>query len=190
MNNSSRRIFLLGEIDRESIGKIILQLLDLNDQSKEPILLLVDSSGGSVPAMLMLLDTMRMIESPVNVLVMGRAHSAAATLTILAEKGRRFSTVEATMMVHPVTTQTHGRVNEMQQFINYIAISESQQTQKILAASGIPKAQLEKLIPTEKIMSSAEALEYGFIDKIVTNLATDIPDYYPTTSGQEGACAS
>jgi hypothetical protein len=39
-------------------------------------------------------------------------------------------------------------------------------------------------------MSSAEALEYGFIDKIVTNIANDIPDYRSATSGQEALCAS
>jgi ATP-dependent Clp protease, protease subunit len=190
MNDKARRVFLNGEIDKESTEKVITHLLELDDIGPAPILLMVNSMGGNCPAMFMILNVIHAIAAPVNILILGRAYSAAAVLSILSAKGRRFMMSDATMMLHPVTTHSNGRVDEILQHAQYVSNAESIQIKRVLKSSTISQKQLSQLMRVEKIFSAQKALEWGFVDKIVTNLAADIPDYRPATNGQEALCDS
>ena len=168
VNAHGRTLFLYGDIDTDLIQKTVQKLLELGQDSSDPILLIVNSPGGNVRCMNALLDAIRMTTAPVNVLVLGQACSAAAILTILAEPGRRFVSPTSTLMVHPISSYSRGNSTEMREELRRITRLELDQRKEILERTRLSRSELNKLMRTEKLIRAGEALNYGMVDKIVT----------------------
>ncbi len=114
----NRQIFLFSPIDSYSSEYIIRQLLDLDRQSNDEITMFINSPGGSVTQMFAIIDTMRMIKSPVRTVVMGIAASAAA---VIASAGKvRLIASTAQIMIHQVSAGTFGSIFEMQETMDQI----------------------------------------------------------------------
>ncbi|MBS0653181.1 MAG: ATP-dependent Clp protease proteolytic subunit, partial [Verrucomicrobia bacterium] len=97
----SRRIFLCDAVDSESAKDVIRKLwfLELTDPGK-PILLVINSPGGSVDSGFAIWDQVKMISSPVTTLITGLAASMGSILSLCAAPGRRFATPNARIMIH------------------------------------------------------------------------------------------
>ena len=57
-----RRVFLLGEINSQSVNAILIQLMYLVDSSDEPINIYINSGGGEVTSGLVLYDFIQSIQ--------------------------------------------------------------------------------------------------------------------------------
>ena len=68
---SKRTIYLNGEINDEAALSIITQLHYLEDNSQEPITLVINSPGGSVSAGLAIYDVMQALSCPVTTAAVG-----------------------------------------------------------------------------------------------------------------------
>ena len=96
-----RRIFLSRQVDDQSSRDIIHRLWMLSDEDpKKPILFVINSPGGSVDAGMAIWDAIQMIDAPVYTLVTGIAASMGSILSLAAEKGKRFATPNARVMIH------------------------------------------------------------------------------------------
>ena len=80
---SKRTIYLNGEINDEAALSIITQLHYLEDNSQEPITLVINSPGGSVSAGLAIYDVMQALSCPVTTAAIGLAASMAALVLAL-----------------------------------------------------------------------------------------------------------
>ena len=80
---SKRTIYLNGEINDEAALSIITQLHYLEDNSQEPITLVINSPGGSVSAGLAIYDVMQALSCPVTTAAVGLAASMAALVLAL-----------------------------------------------------------------------------------------------------------
>ena len=85
----SRILFIGSEINPEMANAIVSALLYLDSVSHEPIRLYINSGGGAVCAGYAIIDTMRMIESPVETVCVGMAASMAAVILACGEPGCR-----------------------------------------------------------------------------------------------------
>ena len=81
----SRILFIGSEINPEMANAIVSALLYLDSVSHEPIKLYINSGGGAVCAGYAIIDTMRMIESPVETVCVGMAASMAAVILACGE---------------------------------------------------------------------------------------------------------
>ena len=96
-----RRILLSAPIDDKSAKEVIRKLwyLEYTDPGK-PILLVINSPGGSVDSGFAIWDQMQMISSPLTTLVTGLAASMGSVLSLAAAPKKRFATPNARIMIH------------------------------------------------------------------------------------------
>lgn len=168
----SRRIFISDAIDSESSREIIKKLwyLELKEPGK-PILLVINSPGGSVDAGFAIWDQVRLITSPVTTLVTGLAASMGSILSLCAAKGRRFATPRARIMIHQpmIGGVIKGQATDLD-----IQAKEMLKTRDILIriyidATGKDYGTIERAIDRDTWMTADEAKDFGLLDKIVTS---------------------
>ena len=95
-----RRIFLDGSIDRDSANDFLLQLMYLEEESSEPIDILINSPGGEVNAGLLIYDAIQGSQVIINLYCTGTAASMAADILAGGQKGRRFILPHSKVMIH------------------------------------------------------------------------------------------
>ena len=168
-----RKIFLWGAVTDESAKDITEKLLYL--EATEPgkeITFYIDSPGGSVTAGLAIYDTMKLISSPITVVVTGMAASMGSILLCGAPKGRRLIYPHARVLIHQPLIS--GRFIGPATDIN-IQAQEMEKVRaelnKILAdSSGQPLERINKDTDRDFYLNADEAIAYGLADKIVTKI--------------------
>ena len=163
-----RIIFLGTEVDDYVANVIQAQLLflDTSDPGKD-ISLYINSPGGSVYAGLGIYDTMQFINSDVATICTGMAASMAAVLLVAGEKGKRSALKHSRVMIHQPMGGMRGQASDME--INYkqIMLLRDELYQIISDHSGQPFEKIMKDSDRDYLMTSAEAKEYGMIDKVL-----------------------
>ena len=163
-----RIIFLGTEVDDYVANVIQAQLLflDTSDPGKD-ISLYINSPGGSVYAGLGIYDTMQFINSDVATICTGMAASMAAVLLVAGEKGKRSALKHSRVMIHQPMGGMRGQASDME--INYkqIMLLRDELYQIISDHSGQPFEKIRKDSDRDYWMTSAEAKEYGMIDKVL-----------------------
>ena len=165
-----RIIFLSTPIDDDVASAIIAQLLFLDSQdAKKDIYLYINSPGGFVSAGLGIYDTMKYIKPKVATICIGQASSMGAFLLAGGEKGKRFALPNARIMIHQPLGGAQGQASDIKIQADEILFLK-QKINKILADNTKKSLkQIEKDTDRNFFMSPEEAVEYGLIDKIITN---------------------
>lgn len=168
----SRRIFLCDAVDSDSAKDIIRKLwfLELTDPGK-PILLVINSPGGSVDSGFAVWDQVKMITSPVTTLITGLAASMGSVLSLCAAPGRRFATPNARIMIHQpsVNAIIRGQATDLDIHAKEILKTRKALVDVYVKATGKDAAVIDKSIDRDTWMSSKEAMDFGLLDKIVTS---------------------
>ena len=96
------RIIFLGEqVDATTASLVIAQLLFLESEDPEKeIFLYINSPGGSITDGMGIVDTMNYIKCPVSTICVGMAASMGAVLLASGEKGKRYATPNAEILIH------------------------------------------------------------------------------------------
>lgn len=167
-----RRIFLSDSVDSESASDIIRKLwyLELSDPGK-PILLVINSPGGSVDSGFAIWDQIKLISSPVTTLVTGLAASMGSILSLAAAKGRRFATPHSRIMIHQPSI--HGLIRGQATDLD-IQAKEIMKTREAIVnvyveATGKEFSVIDKAIDRDAWMSAEEALAFGLLDMVITS---------------------
>ena len=167
-----RIIFLGTQIDDYTANVIQAQLLYLDSaDSGKDISIYLNSPGGSVFAGLGIYDTMQYISSDVSTICTGMAASMAAVLLVAGEKGKRFALQHSRVMIHQPMGGAQGQASDIE-----ITAREIQKLKKELYTiianhSGQPYDKVYADRDRDYWMTSAEAAEYGMIDKVLTRNA-------------------
>jgi ATP-dependent Clp protease, protease subunit len=166
-----RRIFISDAIDNESARDVIRKLwfLDFQDPGK-PILLVINSPGGSVDAGFAIWDQAKLIRSPITTLVTGLAASFGSILSLLADKGRRFCTTNARIMIHQplIGGVIRGQATDLEIHAREITKTKDDIIKVYTDATGKSYEEISKSIDRDCWLSAQEAKDFGLIDKIVT----------------------
>jgi ATP-dependent Clp protease protease subunit len=165
-----RKVTLWGEVSDRTCRDVTEKLLYLEmvDPGKD-ITFYLNSPGGSVTAGMALFDTMKLITSPITVVVTGMAASMGSILLSAAPKGRRLLYPHARVLIHQPLIM--GRIVAPAVDIN-IQAQEMEKTReelnKILAAaSGQPLEKIQRDTDRDFYLNAQEAIEYGLADAIV-----------------------
>ena len=169
-----RKLSLWGPVEDASARDITERLLYLEAVAPgEPITFYINTPGGSITAGMAIYDTIRLITSPVKVVVTGMAASMGSILLQAPkQKGSRLLFPHAQVMIHqPLimgrivapAVDIHIQAQEMERM--------RRELNAILAeASGQPLAKVEKDTDRDFYMTAKEAVDYGLADGIVAKL--------------------
>lgn len=168
----SRRILLSGGVDSKMAEDAIKKIWYLEFQEPgKPILVIINSPGGSVDAGFAIWDHLKMISSPVTTLITGIAASMGSILSLAASPGRRFATPKSRIMIHQpaIGGIVQGQATDLEIQAREILKTKKMIIEMYTAATGKSYDAIEKSIDRDTWMSAEEALEFGLIDKIVTS---------------------
>lgn len=166
-----RIIFLGVQVDDASADDVIAQLIVLESQDPDrDILMYINSPGGSFTAMTAIYDTMQYIRPDVQTFVIGQAASAAAVLLGAGAKGKRFALPNARMLIHqPAMEGAGGMASDLEIAANEIIRMREWLETTIAKHTGRSIEDVRKDIERDKILSAAEAKEYGLIDEVLAS---------------------
>jgi len=167
-----RRVFLAKPVDMDSVAEAIRKIWYLeHEDAGKPILLVINSPGGSVDAGFALWDQIKMITSPVTTLVTGLAASMGSILSLVAEKGRRFATPNCRIMIHQPSIHgvIQGQATDLEIQAKEILKTRDQIIDIYVQATGKDREVIGKALDRDTWMSADEALEFGLLDGIVTS---------------------
>jgi ATP-dependent Clp protease protease subunit len=166
-----RKIFLWGAVEDASARDITEKLLYLEatDPGK-PITFYINTPGGSITAGMAIYDTIKLISSPVTVVVTGMAASMGSILLSAPAKGNRLLYPHARVMIHQplIMGQFQGPAVDI-----HIQAQEMERTRdelnRILAdASGQTLKKIEADTDRDFYLTAEEAIAYGLADAIVS----------------------
>lgn len=166
----SRRLFLSEAIDSDSVNALIKKLWYLElTKPGVPILLVINSPGGSVDAGFAVWDQIKMITSPVTTLVTGLAASMGSVLSLCAAPKRRFATPNARFMIHQpmIGGVIKGQATDLEIQAREILKTRQALVTLYVEATGKTSEEIEQAIDRDTWMTADEAKAFGLLDKVV-----------------------
>ena len=174
-----RIIFLNGEVNDTMSALVCAQLLFLEAESpKKPIQLYINSPGGVVTSGFAMYDTMRYIRAPVHTLCMGTARSMGSFLLMAGEPGTRAALPNASILIHQPLGGFQGQASDMLIHAEEILKTKQRMTRLYADHCGRSYEAFEQAMDRDRFMTAEEALEWGLIDRILTE--RDINDTLET----------
>ncbi|RUM70660.1 MAG: ATP-dependent Clp endopeptidase proteolytic subunit ClpP [Sulfurovum sp.] len=164
-----RIIMLSGEVNDQVASTIVAQLLFLEAQDPDKdIYFYINSPGGVITSGLAMFDTMNYIKPDIVTICIGQAASMGAFLLSSGTKGKRYALPNARIMIHQPSGGAQGQSTDIQ--IQAEEIQRLKDTLNEIMADNCGKKakELEKDTERDNFMSSAQAVEYGLIDQILT----------------------
>ena len=163
-----RIILLSGEIDDECANSVIAQLLYIDSLNNEEISLYINSPGGSVTSGMAIYDTMNFVKSDVSTICLGMAASMGALLLSSGKKGKRYALPNSEIMIHQPLGGAKGQATEIKIAAEQI-LKTKEKLNKILSENtGQDLKKVEQDTERDHFLDANEALDYGLIDKIIT----------------------
>lgn len=168
-----RKIFLWGGVTDKTASDVTEKLLYLEmDAPGKEITFYINTPGGSITAGMAIYDTMKLISSPITVVVTGMAASMGSILLCGADKGKRFLYPHSRVLIHQplisgqmiaVAVDIHIQAKEMERLRDEL--------NAILAeSSGQPLEKIQKDTDRDFYMTADEAIAYGLADKVVDKI--------------------
>ena len=167
---NTRSILLAGEVNQQTAMAVVLELLDLANESDEDITLYINSPGGSVTDGLAIYDVMNYIKPDVSTVVMGMAASMGAFLLSSGAKGKRYALPNAEIMIHQPLGGTGSGITQetnIQIIAEHLAETREKLEQILAENTGQSIEKIHIDCERDNYMSAKEALDYGLIDRII-----------------------
>jgi ATP-dependent Clp protease, protease subunit len=167
-----RRLFISKSIDMELADAVIKKLWFLEYSStNDQVVIVINSPGGSVDAGFAIWDQIKMMPFPVATLVTGLAASMGSVLALCAKSGKRFATPRSRFLIHQPSlgNAVEGQATDLEIQAREILKTKKQIVDLYCEATHKSAEEMEKAIDRDRWMSAQEALEFGLVDKLVSN---------------------
>ena len=167
-----RIIFLGVQVDDASADDVMAQLLVL--ESTDPdrdIILYINSPGGSFTAMTAIYDTMQYIKPQIQTVCLGQAASAAAVLLGAGTPGKRLALPNARVLIHQPAMEGGGyaQASDIEIHANELIRMREWLEETLAKHTGRGVDQVRNDIERDKILTAAEALDYGLVDQVLAS---------------------
>nr|WP_255285631.1 ATP-dependent Clp protease proteolytic subunit [Nocardia pseudobrasiliensis] len=165
-----RIIFLGTQVDDDIANKLCAQLLLLaaEDPTRE-ISLYINSPGGSVTAGMAIYDTMQLVEPDVATYGLGLAASMGQFLLTAGAKGKRFALPHARIMMHQPSAGIGGSAADIAIMAEQFAHTKRELNELQALHTGKSIEQVTQDADRDRWFTAKEALEYGFIDQVISH---------------------
>ena len=169
-----RIIFVSGPVHDGMATLIVAQLLFLEAEnpSKE-IAMYINSPGGVVTSGLSIYDTMQYIRPKVSSLCIGQAASMGSLLLAAGEAGMRYSLPNSRIMVHQPSGGFQGQASDIALQAKEILELKERLNKIYVKHCGQSLKKVEAALDRDNFMTADAAKDWGIIDQIVEQRATD-----------------
>ena len=165
-----RIIFLGTGIDDQVADALVAQLLFLEAEDPEKdIQIYINSPGGSVTAGLAIYDTMQQVAPDVVTICYGLAASMGAFLLSGGAKGKRLALPNARIMIHQPLGGAQGQAVDIEIQAKEILYLKDTLNGLMAEHTGQPLEKIAEDTDRDYFLSPAEAVQYGLIDRVVTD---------------------
>jgi ATP-dependent Clp protease protease subunit len=163
-----RIVFLGTQVDQTSANLICAQLLLLEaEDTSRDIFLYVNSPGGSVTDGLAIYDTMQYVTCDVSTICLGLAASMGQFLLCAGTPGKRYALPHSRILMHQPSGQMQGQAADIAIQAEQIIYLKRMMAERISFHTGQPIERIEADSDRDRWFTAEEALEYGFIDKVI-----------------------
>jgi len=167
---NDRIVMLSEEVNATTASLIVAQLLYLEAQDPDKeIQFYINSPGGSVTDGMAIYDTMQYIKCDVATICIGMAASMGAFLLAAGTKGKRMALPNAEIMIHQPSAGTKGQITDMAIHLKRLEVIKKRMNQILADNTGKSVEQVTADCERDNFMSAEEALQYGLIDRVITN---------------------
>ncbi|MBI3948160.1 MAG: ATP-dependent Clp protease proteolytic subunit [Armatimonadetes bacterium] len=165
---SRKRIVLInGEIREEIVENIAKELLRLEAANPtEDITIFINSPGGSVIAGLAIHDIIKMIRCQVSTICYGQAASMAAVLLMAGDRGKRFISPNARVLIHQPSGGAFGTATEIETTALEITRLKNRLNGLVSAYTGQPIEQVAIDMERDFYLDAEGAVRYGVVDAV------------------------
>lgn len=164
-----RIIWLNGEVRDENANAICAQLLLLAAEDPErDIYLYINSPGGSVTAGMAIYDTMQYVKPDVVTVAMGLAASMGQFLLTAGAPGKRYVTPHTRVLMHQPSGGAGGSATDIRINADLILKMKKELAGITAERTGKSVEQIEADSDRDHWFSAQEALEYGFVDRVIS----------------------
>jgi len=167
-----RIIFLGVQVDDASADDVMAQLLVLESQDPDrDIIMYINSPGGSFTALTAIYDTMQYVKPDISTVCLGQAASAAAVLLAAGAKGKRLALPNARVLIHQpaMAGGDYGQASDIEIQANEVLRMRNWLEETLASHSNRSLVQVQRDIERDKILTAAQAVEYGLVDQVLTS---------------------
>ena len=163
-----RIIWLGGEVRDENANAICAQLLLLAAEDPDrDIYLYINSPGGSVTAGMAIYDTMQYIKPDGVTVGMGLAAAMGQFLLTAGAPGKRYITPHTRVLLHQPLGGAGGSATEIRINADLILGMKKELAAITASRTGKTVEQVEADGDRDHWFTAQEALEYGFVDRVI-----------------------
>jgi ATP-dependent Clp protease protease subunit len=164
-----RIIFLGTQVDDDIANKLCAQILLLSaEDPTRDISLYINSPGGSVTAGMAIFDTMQFAECDIATFGMGLAASMGQFLLSAGTKGKRYALPHARIMMHQPSAGIGGSASDIAIMAEQFKHTKREMAELIAQHTGQTVEQITADSDRDRWFTAKEALEYGFVDHVVS----------------------
>lgn len=162
-------IFIGTPIDDTIANLVVAQLLFLESEDPDrDISLYINSPGGSITAGMAIYDTIQFVRSPITTICVGQCASMGAVLLAAGTKGKRFALPNSRILIHqPSAGGISGQASDIKIAAEEIIRMRENLNQIMASHTGQPVEQIERDVERDRIMTAAQAKDYGIIDQVI-----------------------
>ena len=167
-----RIIYITGPVEDHRATLVCAQLLYLEaDNPKKEIAMYINSPGGVVTSGLAVYDTMQFVKPAVSTLCIGQAASMGSMMLCAGEKGMRFSTPNARIMVHQPSGGFQGQASDIERHAEDIIKMKRRLNEIYVKHTGQNYDSIEATLDRDHFMSAEQARDFGLVDNVITTRA-------------------
>lgn len=171
-----RVLVLDGVLDDDNGTLLATQMMALaTEHASADIALWIHSPGGSVPSMLAIRDIMRLVPCDVATVDLGMAYSAGQFLLSAGTKGKRRALPHAKVLLHQGSAGIGGTAVDVELQADDLRQMRDTVLGLIAEDTGQPMERVFEDSLHDHWYSAQEALDYGFIDAIVSDFDEIMP---------------
>lgn len=161
INSSNGWIYDWLGIENTTPKKVNLLLQEANGEDVD---VYINSPGGDVFAGSEIYTALREYTGKVRIKIVGIAASAAS---VVSQAGESEISPTGMFMIHNVKTDAHGDYNDMFQAGDTLLSANQSIINAYLDKTGMESERLQELMDKETYMSAQQAVELGFVDKVM-----------------------
>ena len=168
-SDSSRVVFLHGEVTEQLISNVIMQLLHLANQNHNSIHLVVSTYGGSVDEMFSLYDTIKFLPCKVHTIALGKVMSAGVLLLAAGVKGNRLIGKSARVMIHPVSGGVGGTIFDVLNEAKEYERLHELMIECLSKETKMSEKEIRVIMKSghDNYLTASDAIKLGIADKII-----------------------